>query len=197
MQCEAWFKPMLGEVGNQQLTIVCALPLHHIFALTLCALMGAHFGAMNLLIPNLRDIPGVVRTLSGHRVNMFPAVNTLFNALANDADFARLDFSALVVSNGGGMAVQRATAENWLKVIGCPVVDGYGLSETSPVAPSNRLDLQALTGTIGLPVPDTEIAIRGSVAASVDHATEIDVAPRCSSRCGCRPPQSWRVAASG
>ena len=160
MQCEAWFKPMLDRVGNQQLTIVCALPLYHIFALTLCALMGAHFGAMNLLIPNPRDIPGLVRTLSRHRVNMFPAVNTLFNALANDANFARLDFSGLVISNGGGMAVQRATAEKWLKVTGCPVVEGYGLSETSPVVTSNRLDLQAFTGTIGLPLPDTEIAIR-------------------------------------
>jgi long-chain acyl-CoA synthetase len=82
-----------------------------------------------------------VRTLAKHRINMFPAVNTLFNALANDADFARLDFSDLVVSNGGGMAVQRATAEKWLKVTGCPVVEGYGLSETSPVATSNRLDM--------------------------------------------------------
>ena len=160
MQCEAWFKPMLDRVGDQQLTIVCALPLYHIFALTICALMGAHFGAMNLLIPNPRDIPGLVRTLSKHRVNMFPAVNTLFNALANDPDFARLDFSGLVVSNGGGMAVQRATAEKWLKITGCPVVEGYGLSETSPVATSNRLDTTEFTGTIGLPVPSTDIAIR-------------------------------------
>jgi long-chain acyl-CoA synthetase len=160
MQCEAWFKPMLDKVGDEQLTVVCALPLYHIFALTICALMGAHFGAMNLLIPNPRDIPGFVKTLSKHRVNMFPAVNTLFNALANDPDFARLDFSRLVVSNGGGMAVQRATAEKWLKVTGCPVVEGYGLSETSPVATSNRLDLTEFSGTIGLPVPSTEIAIR-------------------------------------
>jgi long-chain acyl-CoA synthetase len=91
---------------------------------------------------------------------MFPAVNTLFNALAHDPDFARLDFSGLVVSNGGGMAVQRATAEKWLAVTGCPVVEGYGLSETSPVATSNRLDLEAFTGTIGLPIPSTDIAIR-------------------------------------
>ena len=160
MQCEAWFKPMLDKVGDQQLTVVCALPLYHIFALTICALMGAHFGAMNLLIPNPRDIPGFVKTLSKHRVNMFPAVNTLFNALANDPDFALLDFSGLVVSNGGGMAVQRATAEKWLRVTGCPVVEGYGLSETSPVATSNRLDLTEFSGTIGLPVPSTEIAIR-------------------------------------
>jgi long-chain acyl-CoA synthetase len=160
MQCEAWFKPMLDKVGEQQLTVVCALPLYHIFALTICALMGAHFGAMNLLIPNPRDIPGFVKTLSRHRVNMFPAVNTLFNALANDPDFTRLDFSGLVVSNGGGMAVQRATAEKWLKVTGCPVVEGYGLSETSPVATSNRLDVAEFSGTIGLPIPSTDIAIR-------------------------------------
>ena len=160
MQCDAWFKPMLDKVGDQQLTIVCALPLYHIFALTICALMGARMGAMNLLIPNPRDIPGLVRTLSSYRINMFPAVNTLFNALANDPGFARLDFSGLVVSNGGGMAVQQATAEKWLKVTGCPVVEGYGLSETSPVATSNRLDLTEFSGTIGLPVPSTEIVIR-------------------------------------
>lgn len=160
MQCEAWFKPMLSRVGQQQLTIVCALPLYHIFALTICALMGARFGAMNLLIPNPRDIPGLVRTLSKHRINMFPAVNTLFNALANDVDFARLDFSGLVVSNGGGMAVQQATADRWRRITGCPIVEGYGLSETSPVATSNRLDVTEFSGTIGLPIPSTEISIR-------------------------------------
>jgi len=181
MQCEAWFKPMLDKVGQQQLTIVCALPLYHIFALTICALMGAHFGAMNLLIPNPRDIPGLVRTLGRHRVNMFPAVNTLFNALANDADFARLDFSGLVVSNGGGMAVQRATAERWLKITGCPVVEGYGLSETSPVVTSNRLDINDFTGTIGLPIPSTEIAIRDDAG--------IDVTPGSPGEICIRGPQ--------
>jgi long-chain acyl-CoA synthetase len=160
LQTEAWFKPVLETVGNQQLVVVCALPLYHIFALTICYLMGARLGTLNLLIPNPRDLPGLVKTLSGYRVNMFPAVNTLFNALANDADFARLDFSGLVVSNGGGMAVQKATAERWLAVTGCPVVEGYGLSETSPVATSNRLDLHEFTGTIGLPIPSTDIAIR-------------------------------------
>ena len=161
MQVDAWFRPKLGDLGNGPLTVVCALPLYHIFALTICALFGAHMGAMNLLIPNPRDIPGLVRTLSKHRFHMFPAVNTLFNALANDADFARLDFSGLRVSNGGGMAVQQATAEKWLKVTGCPVVEGYGLSETSPVATSNRLDALEFSGTIGLPIPSTTIAIRG------------------------------------
>jgi long-chain acyl-CoA synthetase len=160
LQTEAWFKPVLDTVGSQQLVVVCALPLYHIFALTICYMMGARMGTLNVLIPNPRDLAGLVKTLSGYRVNMFPAVNTLFNALANDADFARLDFSGLVVSNGGGMAVQKATAERWLAVTGCPIVEGYGLSETSPVATSNRLDLKDFTGTIGLPIPSTQIAIR-------------------------------------
>ncbi|MDP2007495.1 MAG: long-chain-fatty-acid--CoA ligase [Rubrivivax sp.] len=160
MQCDAWFKPTLQSLGTQQLTVVCALPLYHIFALTICALMGAHMGAMNLLVPNPRDTAGFVRALSRHRFNMFPAVNTLFNLLANDPEFQRLDFSGLRVSNGGGMAVQKATAEKWFRVTGCPVVEGYGLSETSPVATSNRLDIEAYTGSIGLPIPSTEIVIR-------------------------------------
>jgi len=167
LQSEAWFKPMLDRVGDRPLTIVCALPLYHIFALTICALMGARLGGMNLLIPNPRDLPGLVRTLGKYPVNMFPAVNTLFNALANDAEFARLDFSGLVVSNGGGMAVQQATAEKWLKVTGCPIAEGYGLSETSPVATSNRLDITEFTGTIGLPVPSTEITIRDDAGRDV------------------------------
>jgi len=167
LQNEAWFKPMLDRVDGQALTVVCALPLYHIFALTICYLMGARLGMMNLLIPNPRDIPGFVKSLRSYRVNMFPAVNTLFNALANESEFARLDFSGLVVSNGGGMAVQRATAEKWLKITGCPVVEGYGLSETSPVATSNRLDVQEFTGTIGLPIPSTEVSIRDDAGRDV------------------------------
>jgi len=160
LQAEAWFMPMLNQLGGKQLTTVCALPLYHIFALTACYMLGARQGMMNLLIPNPRDIPGFITTLQQHKVNMFPAVNTLFNALANDPAFARLDFSELVISNGGGMAVQQATAEKWLKITGCPVVEGYGLSETAPVATINRLDLKSFNGSIGLPVPSTDIAIR-------------------------------------
>ncbi len=196
MQCEAWFKPMLDKVADQQLTIVCALPLYHIFALTICALMGAHFGAMNLLIPNPRDIPGFVKTLSKHRVNMFPAVNTLFNALANDPEFARLDFSGLVVSNGGGMAVQKATAERWLRITGCPVVEGYGLSETSPVATSNRLDLEEFSETIGLPVPSTEIAIRDDLGRDlpIGEAGEICIrGPQVMAGYWNRPDETAKV----
>jgi long-chain acyl-CoA synthetase len=160
MQSEAWFKPMFDKLGDRPLTVVCALPLYHIYALTICYMFGARLGMMNILVPNPRDIAGLVKTLKSYRVNMFPAVNTLFNALANDPGFAQLDFSDLVVSNGGGMAVQQATAERWLKITGCPVVEGYGLSETSPVATSNRLDQPEFTGTIGLPIPSTDIAIR-------------------------------------
>ena len=166
-QTEAWFRPMLDTLGGKPMTIVCALPLYHIFALTICYLMGARLGAMILLIPNPRDIPGLVNTLANYRINMFPAVNTLFNALANDAAFARLDFSGLVVSNGGGMAVQAATAQQWLRITGCPVVEGYGLSETSPVATSNRIDNLTFTGNIGLPIPSTDIAIRDDSGADV------------------------------
>ena len=161
LQSEAWFQPKLDTLpADRQMTIVCALPLYHIFALTACFMLGARLGMKNLLIPNPRDIPGFVKTLSKHRVSMFPAVNTLFNALANDADFARLDFSDLVISNGGGMAVQRSTAEKWQRVTGCSVVEGYGLSETSPVVTINRFDSPEFTGSIGLPVPSTLVAIR-------------------------------------
>jgi long-chain acyl-CoA synthetase len=167
LQAEAWFGPMLASLGDRQFTVVCALPLYHIFALTVCFLFGVRLGSLNILVPNPRDIPGLVKTLSRHKVNMFPAVNTLFNAMVNDADFARLDFSELVVSNGGGMAVQRATAERWLEITGCPVVEGYGLSETSPIATSNRLDIKEFSGTIGLPVPNTDISIRDDDGAEV------------------------------
>jgi long-chain acyl-CoA synthetase len=160
LQSEAWFQPMLGRIGDQQMTSVCALPLYHIFALTVSYFLGARLGHRLILIPNPRDLPALIGALKGHRIHMFPAVNTLYNALAHHAEFARLDFSQLVVSNGGGMAVQKATAEKWLKVTGCPIAEGYGLSETSPVATANRIDLKEFTGTIGLPVPSTDIAIR-------------------------------------
>jgi long-chain acyl-CoA synthetase len=178
LQSEAWFKPMFDQLGNKALTVVCALPLYHIYALTICYMFGARLGAMNILVPNPRDIPGFIKTLKAYKVNMFPAVNTLFNALANDPEFAKLDFSDLVISNGGGMAVQQATAERWLAITGCPVVEGYGLSETSPVATSNRLDKREFTGTIGLPIPSTDIAIRDDDGADVAFGTPGEICIR-------------------
>ncbi|GAB3465362.1 long-chain fatty acid--CoA ligase [Massilia terrae] len=158
LQNEAWLKPTMEKAGGQ-LQFVCALPLYHIYALTICALMGPRTGGMNLLIPNPRDIPGFVKELSKYRINIFPAVNTLYNGLLNNAEFAKLDFSSFLVCNGGGMAVQKAVADKWLALTGTPIVEGYGLSETSPVVTANRCDIKEFTGTIGLPLPSTEVEI--------------------------------------
>jgi long-chain acyl-CoA synthetase len=161
LQNEAWLRPALEKGGSaEQFTIVAALPLYHIFALTVCALLGMRIGAMCLLIPNPRDIPGLVKELGKHRFHMFPAVNTLYNALLHNPDFAKLDFKALRAAVGGGMAVQRAVAERFFQVTGCALREGYGLSETSPVLTCNRSDSTGYTGTIGLPLPSTEISIR-------------------------------------
>jgi long-chain acyl-CoA synthetase len=160
LQNEAWAQPVLDmEPKVEALTIVCALPLYHIFALTACCLFGTRAGAMNILIPNPRDIPGFVKELAKYKINMLPAVNTLYNGLLNNPDFAKLDFSMLKICNGGGMAVQQAVNDKWLSVTGRPIVEGYGLSETSPVATANRPDATEFTGSIGLPIPSTEIAI--------------------------------------
>ncbi|BBB61681.1 long-chain-fatty-acid-CoA ligase [Undibacterium sp. KW1] len=160
LQNEAWAQPALNKAPRvEAMTIVCALPLYHIFALTSCYLMGMRLGGMNILIPNPRDIPGLVKTLSQHQISMLPAVNTLYNGLLNNADFAKLDFSLLKACNGGGTAVQPAVAERWKKVTGCAIIEGYGMSETSPVATCNPADSDDFSGTIGLPLPSTEIAI--------------------------------------
>ena len=159
LQNEAWSQPTLQkEPKVEALTIVCALPLYHIFSLTACCLFGLRNGGMNLLVPNPRDIPGFVKELAKYKINLFPAVNTLYNGLLNNPDFAKLDFSQLKSCNGGGMAVQKAVADNWLKVTGCPINEGYGLSETSPVATCNPA-VAEYNGSIGLPLPSTEIAI--------------------------------------
>jgi long-chain acyl-CoA synthetase len=161
LQNDAWLQPALEkEPKVEQLLIVTALPLYHIFALTACFLLAMRAGGLCLLIPNPRDIPNLIKELQKYQVNNFPAVNTLYNALLNHPDFGKIDFSKLKASNGGGMAVQRAVAERWLKATGCPIVEGYGLSETSPVLTCNRGDSNEFTGTIGLPVPSTEISIR-------------------------------------
>ncbi len=160
LQCEAWYQPALSKLkpGEAPITIT-ALPLYHIFALTVCAMMSMRIGGQCVLIPNPRDIPGFVKELQKYRFHVFPAVNTLFNGLLNNEEFKKLDFSRLILSAGGGMAVQEAVAKRWLDATRCPICEGYGLSETSPVATANRTDTDKFTGTIGLPICNTEIAI--------------------------------------
>jgi long-chain acyl-CoA synthetase len=179
LQNEAWFAPTLGrQLAGQQPQFACALPLYHIYALTVCALLGLRVGGMNLLIPNPRDIKGFIKELGGYRINIFPAVNTLYNGLLNDDDFARLDFSGLMVCPGGGMAVQKAVADKWLKTTGIPIVEGYGLSETSPVVTANRCDISEFTGTIGLPLPSTELRILDDAGNAVPFGTPGEIAVR-------------------
>ncbi|THV17175.1 long-chain fatty acid--CoA ligase [Rhizobium rhizophilum] len=149
-----------GQSRPEVLNFVCALPLYHIFALTVNSLMGVALGGHNLLIANPRDIPGFIKELQGFRSHVFPGLNTLFNAMMNNPEFKKLDFSSLMLVLGGGMAIQRPVAERWLEMTGRPITEGYGLSETSPVATVNRLDAREFTGMIGLPLPSTDIEIR-------------------------------------
>jgi long-chain acyl-CoA synthetase len=177
LQNEAWFAPTLAKAGAD-LQFVCALPLYHIYALTVCALLGLRVGGMNLLIPNPRDIGGFIKELRNYRINVFPAVNTLYNGLLNHADFAGVDFSGLLVCPGGGMAVQKSVADKWLQVTGIPIVEGYGLSETSPVVSANRCDIKEFTGTIGLPLPSTEIRILDDDSKEVPFGTAGEISVR-------------------
>ncbi|MBN9513373.1 MAG: long-chain-fatty-acid--CoA ligase [Alphaproteobacteria bacterium] len=157
---EAWMQPGLKRKKlDGQLTIVCALPLYHVFAFITCGLLGMRTGALNILIPNPRDMKATIKDLAKYRMNVFPGVNTLFNGLLNQPDFAKLDFSALVISNGGAMAIQETVAKKWLAVTGCPIVEGYGLSETSAGVTCNPTDSEQYTGTIGLPLPNVEVRI--------------------------------------
>ena len=161
LQNDAWLQPALAEPPHvEQLFIVCALPLYHIFALTACYLLAMRAGGVNLLIPNPRDMAGFIKELMKYQVNSFPAVNTLYNGLLNSPGFDKLDFSKLKTSFGGGMATQKAVAEKWLKVTGCPLSEGYGLSETSPSLTCNPADTDRFSGTIGLPMPSTWLSIR-------------------------------------
>lgn len=156
-QAHAWIKPFLHE-GEE--VIITALPLYHIFSLTANCLTFFKIGATNVLITNPRDIPGFVEELGKHRFTAITGVNTLFNALLHNAEFAKLDFSALRISLGGGMAVQQAVAEKWAAVTGKPLVEAYGLTETSPAVCINPLDLPAFNHSIGLPISSTEVVVR-------------------------------------
>jgi long-chain acyl-CoA synthetase len=161
LQSEVWLDPARKRRPDiDQFVCVVALPLYHIFALTVCGMLTIRTGGLGVLIPNPRDIAGTIKELKGIPINTFPAVNTLYNALLNHPDFNKLDFSKLIAANGGGMAVQEAVAKRWFAATGVPIVEGYGLSETSPCVTCNPVTATEYTGTIGLPLPSTEVSIR-------------------------------------
>ncbi|ARV19797.1 Long-chain-fatty-acid--CoA ligase [Curvibacter sp. AEP1-3] len=156
LQSEAWYAPAMAKVpAEQQPTTVCALPLYHVFAFTVGMMLSMRTGGKLILIPNPRDIPGVLKELSKHTIHSFPAVNTLFNGLANHPDFNTVDWSHLKVAVGGGTAVQSGVAKLWFEKTGCPICEGYGLSETSPTVSCNPITSNEYTGTIGVPLPST------------------------------------------
>ncbi|CDZ35407.1 long-chain fatty acid--CoA ligase [Neorhizobium galegae] len=168
-QMALWLETaFLDKPRPEQIQFVCALPLYHIFALTVNSLMGVATGSHNILIANPRDIPAFVKELQKYKIHVFPGLNTLFNALMNNPDFQKLDFSSMILVFGGGMSVQRPVAERWLKMTHCQITEGYGLSETSPVATANRLDATEFSGMIGLPISSTEISIRNDDDSEVE-----------------------------
>src|ERR1700709_531534 len=165
LQNDAWLQPALKKPPHvDQLFIVCALPLYHIFALTACFLLGMRAGGVNLLIPNPRDMAGFIKELMKYQVNSFPAVNTLYNGLLHSPGFDKIDFSRLKTSFGGGMATQKAVAEAWLRTTGCALSEGYGLSETAPPLTVNPADTDKFSRSIGIPVPPTHLSIRDAPA---------------------------------
>ena len=165
LQSRAWVRPFLGTENRQ--VVITPLPLYHIFSLTANCLLFMTLGGENVLIANPRDIPALVREMARYRFTAITGVNTLFNALLNNADFAKLDFSSLAFTLGGGMAVQEAVARRWKDVTGVTLSEAYGLTETSPGATVNPLDLAAYNGSIGLPIPSTEIVLRDDAGRDV------------------------------
>jgi long-chain acyl-CoA synthetase len=179
LQSEAWYQPALKKIPpGEQIVTVCALPLYHIFGFNTNMMLSMRMGGCNILIPNARDIPALLKELANHKFHSFPAVNTLFNAIANHPDFSKVNWSSLKISVGGGMAVQSATAKLWLEKTGCPIVEGYGLSETSPSASCNPVDSTAFTGTIGLPMPSTEMKLIDDDGNEVPLGTPGEIAIR-------------------
>jgi long-chain acyl-CoA synthetase len=179
LQVEAWNQPMVDlPPKTDHLIIATALPLYHVFALTACFLLGTRTGGMCLLIPNPRDIAGVIKELRRYKVNIFPAVNTLYNALLHNPDFGKIDWGMLKAAIGGGMAVQKSVADAWVKATGKPIIEGYGLSETSPVLTCNRGDIAEWTGTIGLPLPSTEISIRDDDGHELSNGEQGEICAR-------------------
>lgn len=159
-QIEVWLEPGLKGKQIDQLVFLCPLPLYHIFALTACAVFGARIGGLLIMVPNPRDIPGFIKLLKSHPgIHIFPGVNTLFNALIHRPEFSKIKLPNLLVTIGGGMAMQKVVADEWQSLTGVPIAEGYGLSETSPVACVNTPLIQGFTSHVGLPVPGTEVVI--------------------------------------
>ncbi|QWE23509.1 AMP-binding protein [Polynucleobacter sp. AP-Jannik-300A-C4] len=171
IQIESWLEPALKD-RHQQLVFLCALPMTHIFALTACGLLGMRKGAKLLLVANPRDITGFIKLLMKHPdINIFPGVNTLFHALIHRPEFSKVKLPNLLVTIGGGMAVLRKTAELWQKMMGVPIAQGYGLSETSPVVCVNTPFVKEFTGSIGMPVPSTDVLILDDDGKEVPFGT--------------------------
>ena len=171
IQIESWLQPALKD-RHQQLVFLCALPMTHIFALTACGLLGMRKGAKLLLVANPRDITGFIKLLMKHPdINIFPGVNTLFHALIHRPEFSKVKLPNLLVTIGGGMAVLRKTAELWQKMMGVPIAQGYGLSETSPVVCVNTPFVKEFTGSIGMPVPSTDVLILDDDGKEVPFGT--------------------------
>lgn len=179
IQTDLWLEPGLKRKHVDQLVFLCALPLYHIFALTACALMGMRKGGLLILVPNPRDFHGFIKLLKKHPdINIFPGVNTLFNALMHKPEFASVKFPNILATIGGGMAMQKVVADQWQKMTGAPIAEGYGLSETSPVACVNSALIESFTGFIGLPVPGTEVVILGDDGIEVPFGTPGEICIR-------------------
>jgi acyl-CoA synthetase (AMP-forming)/AMP-acid ligase II len=175
LQGEAWFSPALNKIGDvRNINSIAALPLYHIFALNL-SLLSIRMGAFMTLVPNPRDFPGFVKTLQKRPFHMLPAVNTLFNALLQQPQFKSIDFSALYISQAGGMAASEGTARNWLEVTGCPMIEGWGMSETVAIGTNNPVNNKEFTGTIGLPLPSISIAIKNEAGEDVPQGASGEI----------------------
>ena len=172
IQIETWLEPGLKDARVEQLVFLCALPLTHIFALTACALLGMRKGGLLILVLNPRDISGFIKILMKHpNINIFPGVNTLFHALVHRPEFLNVKLQNLLVTIGGGMAVQKKTADLWQKLTGIPIAQGYGLSETSPVVCVNSPLVDFFTGSIGMPVPSTNVVILDDDGVELPNGT--------------------------
>ncbi|MES2888576.1 MAG: long-chain-fatty-acid--CoA ligase [Pseudomonadota bacterium] len=179
LQSEAWYRPALKKIPvGEQVNTVCALPIYHIFGFNINMMLSMRMGGCNILIPNPRDLPAMFKALAGERFHSFPAVNTLFSAVVNHPQFGTVDWTHLRLSVGGGMAVQSVTAQDWLSKTGCPIVEGYGLSETSPSVSCNPVESTSYSGNIGMPIPSTEIALLDDEGAEVPLGSPGEIAVR-------------------